>query len=114
MAVVGVIRTLGAALLTQSRADRLKRHELDMTARQQREDRAHAEEGTRRKPQHGSTRADRSAPYSPLALNTTARQYDTQIDLVHALRARDELEHSAVSGSSRNAAWPASRTPRHR
>ncbi|CAM5234071.1 hypothetical protein STENM36S_07555 [Streptomyces tendae] len=100
VAVVGVIGTLGAALLTQSRADRLKRHELDMTARQQREDRAHAEE-VRRQEARSTARRElidlRRTCY--IALNTTARQYQTaQINLVHALRARDESEISVCVG----------------
>ncbi|MFE0418286.1 hypothetical protein [Streptomyces tendae] len=97
VAVVGVVGTLGAALLTQSRADRLKRHELDVTARQQREDRAHAEQ-VRQQEARSTARRElidlRRACY--IALNTTARQYQTaQINLMHVLRARDGAEIDA-------------------
>ncbi|WP_432085277.1 hypothetical protein [Streptomyces sp. bgisy095] len=44
IAVVGVAGTLGAALLTQVRADRTKRMELRAAADQRREERDHAEE----------------------------------------------------------------------
>ncbi|MGJ3560287.1 hypothetical protein ACR6C2_24330 [Streptomyces sp. INA 01156] len=40
---MGVVGTLGAALLTQNRADRTKRLELQAAAEQQREERRHAE-----------------------------------------------------------------------
>lgn len=94
VAIVGVVGTLGAALLTQRRADRLKRHELEVTARQQREDRAHAEQ-VRQQEARISARREltdlRRACY--ISLNTTARQYQTaQINLMHALRARDDAE----------------------
>ncbi|MBQ0827886.1 hypothetical protein [Streptomyces tagetis] len=99
VAVVGVIGTLGAALLTQSRADRLKRHELEATARQQREDRAHAEQVRQREARLAARRelTDlRRACY--ISLNTTARQYQTaQINLTHALRARDDAETQACA-----------------
>ncbi|MEH0395422.1 hypothetical protein ACFY8Q_17285 [[Kitasatospora] papulosa] len=44
IAVVGVMGTLGAALLTQNRADRTKRMELQAAAEQRREERGHTEE----------------------------------------------------------------------
>ncbi len=94
VALVGVVGTLGAALLTQSRADRLKRHELQAMARQQREERAHAEQ-VRQQEAHVAARREltdlRRACY--ISLNTTARQYQTaQVNLMHALRARDDVE----------------------
>ncbi|MGW4824740.1 hypothetical protein ACWEP4_38940 [Streptomyces sp. NPDC004227] len=94
VAVVGVVGTLGAALLTQSRADRLKRYELEAIARQQREERAHAE-GVRQQEVRAAAHHEltdlRRACY--VALNTTARQYQTaQINLMYALRARDDAE----------------------
>ncbi|MFE9975168.1 hypothetical protein ACFYRD_31600 [Streptomyces hirsutus] len=99
VAVVGVVGTLGAALLTQSRADRLKRHELEATARQQREDRAHAEQVRQQEARIAARRelTDlRRACY--ILLNTTARQYQTaQINLMHALRARDDAETRACA-----------------
>ncbi|MDA5147336.1 hypothetical protein PEM37_38135 [Streptomyces sp. AD681] len=99
VAVVGVIGTLGAALLTQSRADRLKRHELDATARQQREDRVHADQVRQQEARLVARReltVLRRACY--ISLNTTARQYQTaQINLMHALRARDDAETQACA-----------------
>jgi hypothetical protein len=94
VAVVGVVGTLGAALLTQSRADRIKRHELEAVARQQREERDHAER-LRQEEAHAAARRElvslRRACY--ILLNTTARQYQTaQINVMHALRARDNAE----------------------
>ncbi|MFS0695948.1 hypothetical protein [Streptomyces nitrosporeus] len=99
VAVVGVIGTLGAALLTQSRADRLKRHELEATARQQREDRVHAEQ-IRQQDARVTARRElidlRRACY--ISLNTTARQYQTaQINLMHALRAQDAAKTQACA-----------------
>src|SRR5262249_49942998 len=44
IAMVGVAGTPGAALLTQNRADRTKRMELEAAAEQRREERGHAEE----------------------------------------------------------------------
>lgn len=44
IAVVGVAGTLGAALVTQVRADRTKRMELLAAAEQRREERGHAEQ----------------------------------------------------------------------
>ncbi|MFE9927356.1 hypothetical protein ACFYQA_39435 [Streptomyces sp. NPDC005774] len=99
MAIVGVVGTLGAALLTQSRADRLKRHELEATAHQQREDRAHAEQVRQQEARIAARRelTDlRRTCY--ISLNTTARQSQTaQINLMHALRARDDAEIQACA-----------------
>ncbi|WP_405755674.1 hypothetical protein OG232_37810 [Streptomyces sp. NBC_01411] len=66
----------------------------EVTARQQREDRAHAEQ-VRQQEARISARREltdlRRACY--ISLNTTARQYQTaQINLMHALRARDDAE----------------------
>lgn len=94
VAVVGVIGTLGAALLTQRRADRLKRYELEATALHQREERAAAEQLRQKEARATARRALtdlRRACY--ISLNTTARQYQTaQINLVHALRAQDDRD----------------------
>ncbi|MFI6875787.1 hypothetical protein ACIBL6_20370 [Streptomyces sp. NPDC050400] len=100
VAVVGVIGTMGAALMTQSRADRLKRHELQAMARQQLDERAHAEQ-VRRDEAHAAARREltdlRRACY--ISLNTTARQYQTaQINMLHALRARNEADIQACVG----------------
>lgn len=93
-AAIGVVGTLGAALLTQSRADRLKRHELEALARQQREERDHAEQ-VRQHEAHAGARRElidlRRA--CCISLNTAARQYQTaQINVMHSLRARDGAE----------------------
>ncbi|KND46361.1 MULTISPECIES: hypothetical protein [Streptomyces] len=88
VASVGVVGTLGAALLTQSRADRTKRLELHALARQQCEERAHAERVRRAElsAARGRELLDlRRACY--IALNTAARQYQTaQVNLWHALQ----------------------------
>ncbi|GAQ64345.1 hypothetical protein [Streptomyces scabiei] len=88
VAAVGVVGTLGAALLTQSRADRTKRLELQALARQQGEERAHGERVRRAElsAARGRELLDlRRACY--IALNTAARQYQTaQVNLWHALK----------------------------
>ncbi|KOG16245.1 MULTISPECIES: hypothetical protein [Streptomyces] len=88
IAVVGVAGTLGAALLTQNRADRTKRMELQAAAEQRREERGHAEELLRvehaRQAQRESLER-RRACY--IALNTATRQYLTAMNNhLHALR----------------------------
>lgn len=99
VAIVGVIGTLGAALLTQSRADRLKRHELEAMAREQREERAYSEQVRQQEARvaaHRELTDLRRACY--ISLNTTARQYQTaQINLMHALGARDDTEIQACA-----------------
>ncbi|MFD9621503.1 hypothetical protein ACFWB2_30095 [Streptomyces virginiae] len=78
IAVVGVAGTLGAALLTQNRADRTKRMELQAVAEQQREERGHAEELLRAEQTRQWQRENlerRRACY--VALNTSSRQYLT-------------------------------------
>ncbi|WP_433546533.1 hypothetical protein ACQPZG_16610 [Streptomyces sp. CA-294286] len=99
MAIVGVIGTLGAALLTQRRADHLKRQELEALARQQREGRDHADQ-VRREEARAQVHRDlmdlRRACY--ISLNTTARQYQTsQINLLHALRNHNDAEVQACA-----------------
>ncbi|MDX3838590.1 hypothetical protein [Streptomyces europaeiscabiei] len=88
VASVGVVGTLGAALLTQSRADRAKRLELQALARQQCEEREHAE-----RMRQAELSAARGRELLDLrracciALNTAARQYQTaQVNLWHALK----------------------------
>ncbi|MEV5974094.1 hypothetical protein [Streptomyces sp. NPDC051921] len=92
VAVVGVVGTLGAALLTQSRADRSKQRELRAVAEQQREERRHAESVRRseRREEQARERLElRRGCY--IALNTGARQYLTaQVNLAHALRGRGD------------------------
>ncbi|MER6529075.1 hypothetical protein [Streptomyces sp. NPDC001508] len=88
VALVGVGGTLGAALLTQSRADRTKRMELEAAHAQRREELRHAEE--LRQAERAEQKAQalvellRSCYTS---LNTASRQYMTvQVNLLHALR----------------------------
>ncbi|MFI8824693.1 hypothetical protein [Streptomyces sp. NPDC053431] len=92
VAVVGVVGTLGAALLTQSRADRTKRRELAAAAEQQREDRRHAEAVRRAERDEARARERlelRRGCY--IALNTAARQYQiAQVNVAHALRAQGD------------------------
>ncbi|WP_329356717.1 hypothetical protein [Streptomyces anulatus] len=99
VAIVGVIGTLGAALLTQRRADSLKRHELEALARQQREGRDHADRVRQEEARvqvHRDLTDLRRACY--ISLNTTARQYQTaQINLLHALRNQDDAEVQACA-----------------
>ncbi|MGW2301651.1 hypothetical protein [Streptomyces sp. NPDC001809] len=80
IAVVGVAGTLGAALLTQSRADRTKRMELQAAAEQRREERGHAEELLRaeqaRQGQRESLERRRTCY---ITLNTAARLYLTEM-----------------------------------
>ncbi|MFE4334427.1 hypothetical protein ACFRQM_34995 [Streptomyces sp. NPDC056831] len=92
VAIVGVVGTLGAALLTQGRAERTKRLELEAAARQQREDRQHVE-NVRQAEQAVTQQREllnlRRACY--IALNTDSRQYLTaQVNLLHALRTGTE------------------------
>ncbi|WP_329278231.1 hypothetical protein [Streptomyces sp. NBC_00691] len=93
IAMVGVAGTLGAALLTQSRADRTKRMELQAAAEQRREERGHAEELLRaeqaRQGQRESLERRRTCY---IRLNTAARQYLTEMtNHLHALgRGEDD------------------------
>ncbi len=94
VAVVGVVGTLGASLLTQSRADRTKRMEMEAAAEQRREERDHAEallQAERARNRAEESIALRRACY--ITLNTTARQYLTaQVDFMHALRNGTGIE----------------------
>jgi chromosome segregation ATPase len=94
VAVVGVVGTLGASLLTQSRADRTKRMEMEAAAEQRREERDHAEallEADRARNRAEESIALRRACY--ITLNTAARQYLTaQVDFMHALRNGTGIE----------------------
>jgi hypothetical protein len=88
VAVVGVAGTLGASLLTQIRADRTKRMELEAAAAQRREERDHAE--ALQEAERDRARAEQSVLMRRtcyVSLNTAARQYLTaQVDVLHALR----------------------------
>ncbi|MFC9594256.1 hypothetical protein ACFTUC_31315 [Streptomyces sp. NPDC056944] len=96
IAVVGVAGTLGAALLTQNRADRTKRMELQAAADQRREERDHAEQLRRAEldRQRASESLERRrACY--ITLNTAARQYVTAMtNHVHALRRGEDAAAS--------------------
>ncbi|MDX6352145.1 MAG: hypothetical protein QOF84_6935 [Streptomyces sp.] len=94
VAIVGVVGTLGAALLTQSRAERANRLEREVAAQQQREDRQHAENARQAEQavmQQRELLNLRRACY--IALNRACRQYQTaQINLLHALRNGTEID----------------------
>ncbi len=96
IAVVGVAGTLGAALLTQVRADRTKRMELQAAAEQRREERGHAEELLRAEQARQGQRESlerRRACY--IALNTASRQYLTEMtNHLHALGRGDGVAAS--------------------
>lgn len=88
VAIVGVVGTLGAALVTQIRADRMKRMELEAARVQRLEERQHAEEvrQAERLEQRAQARADLLRSCC-VALNAASRQYMTaQVNLLHALR----------------------------
>ncbi|MFH8975503.1 hypothetical protein [Streptomyces sp. NPDC017890] len=93
IAMVGVAGTLGAALLTQNRADRTKRMELQAAAEQRREEHGHAEEmlraeQTRQRQLESLER--RRACY--ITLNTSARQYLTAMtNYLHALQRGEDV-----------------------
>ncbi|MFD4030966.1 hypothetical protein ACFWVP_10620 [Streptomyces sp. NPDC058637] len=94
IAVVGVAGTLGAALLTQNRADRTKRMELQAAAEQRREERGHAEallQAEQARQWQGESLERRRTCY--IALNTASRQYVTEMtNYVHALRGRQDVD----------------------
>lgn len=94
VAVVGVAGTLGAALLTQNRADRTKRMELEAAARQRREERDHAgdllkaEQAVQRQ-REGLER--RRTCY--IKLNIASRLYVTEMtNYLHALRSGQDVD----------------------
>ncbi|MFF4361211.1 hypothetical protein [Streptomyces sp. NPDC001604] len=94
VAIVGVAGTLGAALLTQSRADRTKRMELDAAQAQRREEHRQAEalRQAERSEQKAQALFDllRSCYIS---LNTASRQYMTaQVNLLHALQTGTRID----------------------
>ncbi|RST18622.1 hypothetical protein E2C00_29145 [Streptomyces sp. WAC05374] len=96
VAIVGVAGTLGAALLTQNRADRTKRMELQAAAEQRREERDHARELLRAEQAEARLREGlerRRACY--ITLNTAARQYVTAMtNHVHAVRRGEDTAGS--------------------
>ncbi|MGC9377445.1 hypothetical protein [Streptomyces sp. MH13] len=94
IAVVGVAGTLGAALLTQNRADRTKRMELRAAAEQRREEHGHAEEMLRAEQARQRQLENlerRRACY--ITLNTSARQYLTAMtNYLHALQRNEDVD----------------------
>ncbi|MDX3087707.1 hypothetical protein PV620_05945 [Streptomyces sp. ME02-6978a] len=92
VAVVGVVGTLGAALLTQNRADRIKRLELQATAEQHSEERRHAETLLRAEQAQARHREGlelRRRCY--IDLNTASRHFLTAMtNYLHALRHADD------------------------
>ncbi|MEU5069592.1 hypothetical protein AB0G95_36790 [Streptomyces virginiae] len=99
IAMVGVAGTLGAALLTQNRADRTKRMELRAAAEQQREERGHAEELLRAEQARqwqSESLERRRACY--VALNTASRQYLTAMTrYANALRFGEDVDTARES-----------------
>ncbi|MGW1542978.1 hypothetical protein ACWCPM_22515 [Streptomyces sp. NPDC002309] len=96
IAVVGVAGTLGAALLTQNRADRTKRMELQAAAEQRREERGHAQELLRAEQAVQRQRESlerRRTCY--ITLNTASRQYLTA--MTNHLYALERGEDVATS-----------------
>ncbi|MGA5422311.1 hypothetical protein [Streptomyces lavendulocolor] len=115
VAIVGVAGTLGAALLTQNRADRTKRMELLAAAEQRREERDHAAELLRAEQAEARLREGmerRRACY--IALNTAARQYLTAMTS-HLHAVRRARTSTGPSNGWRRAGWPSgTATPRPR
>ncbi|WP_225799636.1 hypothetical protein [Streptomyces sp. NK15101] len=107
IAVVGVAGTLGAAVLTQNRADRTKRMELLAAAEQRREERDHAEalrlaELERQRQSESLER--RRACY--ITLNTASRQYVTAMtNHLHALRRGEDAVTSLEKLEAARAAY---------
>ncbi|MEF9906396.1 hypothetical protein [Streptomyces sp. P9-A2] len=96
IAMVGVAGTLGAALLTQNRADHTKRMELQAAAEQRREERGHAEELLRaeqaRQWQCESLERRRTCY---ITLNTASRQYLTAMtNYLYALQHSEDVDTS--------------------
>ncbi|MCF4138362.1 hypothetical protein L1856_19060 [Streptomyces sp. Tue 6430] len=97
VAVVGVVGTLGAALLTQNRADRTKRVELQAAAEQRREERQHAEallQAEQAQARHREGLELRRRCY--IDLNTASRQFLTAMtNYLHALRHNSDVDVEA-------------------
>ncbi|MGW5248284.1 hypothetical protein ACWEQN_31430 [Streptomyces sp. NPDC004129] len=96
IAVVGVAGTLGAALLTQNRADRTKRMELQAAAEQRREERGHAEELLRaEQAKRGQRESLERRRTCYITLNTASRQYLTAMtNYLHALQRSEDVAAS--------------------
>ncbi|MBC3841391.1 hypothetical protein GXW82_17035 [Streptacidiphilus sp. 4-A2] len=91
VALVGVVGTLGAAVVTQTRADRAKRLELEHTAEQRAAELRHADllrQAERAEAREHESGILRRQCY--VQLNTSGRQYMTAlVDHLHALRGGD-------------------------
>ncbi|MFJ6650062.1 hypothetical protein ACIQPS_30885 [Streptomyces sp. NPDC091290] len=110
IAIVGVAGTLGAALLTQNRADRTKRMELQAAAEQRREERRHAEELLKteqaRQWQLESLERRRTCY---ITLNTASRQYLTAMtSYLHALQGGEDVAASLETLEAGRLAYRAS------
>ncbi|MET9518254.1 hypothetical protein [Streptomyces sp. NPDC002994] len=96
IAMVGVGGTLGAALLTQNRADRTKHMELQAATEQRREERGHAEELLQAEQARQWQRESlerRRACY--ITLNTASRQYVTEMtNYLYALQRSQDVDTS--------------------
>ncbi|KPC78932.1 hypothetical protein [Streptomyces sp. NRRL S-4] len=94
IAIVGVGGTLGAALLTQNRADRTKRMELQAAAEQRREERGHAEallQAEQARQWQSESLERRRACY--IALNTASRQYLTEMtNYLYAVQGSHDVD----------------------
>ncbi|MGW3101646.1 hypothetical protein [Streptomyces sp. NPDC001100] len=106
VALVGVVGTLSAALVTQVRADRVKRLEIDTLRGQHAEDRAHEERmralevadahEQRDEARRAEERARLRACY--VAFNAAARQYQTtQINVLHVLRTGTDVNDCVMA-----------------
>lgn len=107
VAVVGVVGTLGAALLTQNRADRTKRLELEAAAEQRREERQHAEALLRAEQAQVRQRESlelRRRCY--VELNTASRQFLTTMNsYLHALRHDGDADAALAELEASRAAY---------
>ncbi|MCH0565772.1 MULTISPECIES: hypothetical protein [unclassified Streptomyces] len=117
VAVVGVVGTLSAALVTQVRADRVKLMEIDSLRGQRAEDRAHDERmralelADAREQRAASHRAEARARLRAcyVAFNTAARHYQTaQISVLHGLRAGAGIDEHAEALEEARTAFRAS------
>ncbi|MFJ9892758.1 hypothetical protein ACIQPR_05435 [Streptomyces sp. NPDC091280] len=113
VALVGVGGTLSAALVTQVRADRVKRLEIDTLRGQHAADRAHAERmralelADAHEQRAEARRAEAHARLRScyVSFNAAARQYQTtQVNVVHALRTgTDVTSHVEAMDEARTA-----------
>ncbi|MFD5058848.1 MULTISPECIES: hypothetical protein [unclassified Streptomyces] len=94
IAMVGVSGTLGAALLTQNRADRTKRMELQAAAEQRLEERGHAEallQAEQARQWQSESLERRRACY--ITLNAASRQYLTEMtNYLYAVQGNQDVD----------------------